>query len=114
MALALASTVHWSSLPGPAPQEALTVITEAPRSASSVYSVGESDVVAQRDADADAIDGDHDRFAAGRDGVGLGEAERVVEVDLVVARRRPPAPVASNVLVHPPIICGGEHAGERR
>src|SRR5690606_16212148 len=75
--------------------------------------LGEPNVVAGGEADDHAVDLDGHRREPGGDGAGLGEAERVVEVDLVVTR----IDVGSGGQqgVGDPAVGGGaEHAGHHR
>ena len=61
----------------------LPVQLSASRSQLDVQ-LGKADVVTKRQPDADTVDPDDHGLMSGGDGVGLGEAECVVEVDLVV------------------------------
>src|ERR1700730_14805788 len=85
------------------------------RSAPGQFDVelGEADVVAQGQTDINrsgvAVDADDNGFVPWRDGVRLGEAERVVEVDLVVVRLDTGARRDQRV-GHPAVVGGDEHA----
>ena len=69
-----------------------------------------ANVVAKCQPHPDAVDRDHDRFVPGRDGTRLGEAERVVEVDLVIVGvglvGRAGGPTAISVFVTRPSPAG--------
>ena len=72
--------------------------------------LGEADVVAEGEADGDATDLQHQRLRPRGDGVGLGEAVRVVEVDLVVVGVDPGSDDPERVQ-DPPVGGRGEHPG---
>ena len=90
-ARARVSSCHWSTLPGPAAQDAATQITCGALLGQPGVEAREADVVAGGQPDRDAGDVDDHRLVAGGHGVGLGEAEGVEQVDLVVVRRHRPA-----------------------